>query len=383
MSVDQEALFIHKVSPGRAIKEDPAAALTLFSAAGVGSARFRALLNAFGSPAAVLAASARALREVPGIETVRASAILEAAKGSAGVKHLEMLDKCGARIISLWDEEYPKVLREIHDPPALLFVRGKPPNADTPCFAIVGTRNPSIYGVKQAHVIAADLAHQGWGIVSGMARGVDTSAHEGALQSKGQTFAVFGCGIDVIYPSENRALSDKIAIAGGLISEFLPGTEPEPGLFPRRNRIISGISRGVLVVQGDETSGAMITARLALEQNREVFALPGNIEDRRSHGPHQLLREGATLVQSAQDILDAFGASARDGRAPQPLVLPALNPSESELVGHLSAEPVHIDDLVRGLNRPVASVLADLLGLEMKNWVTQMPGKLFILKNPM
>ena len=383
MSVDQETLFVQKVSPGRAIKEDPAAALTLLSAAGVGSARFRALLNTFGSPAAVLGAGARALREVPGIDTVIASAILEAGKGKIGAKLLEMLEKCSARIISLWDEDYPKVLREIHDPPALLFVRGKLPDADLPCLAIVGTRNPSLYGVKQAHVIAADLVHQGWGIISGMARGVDTSAHEGALQGKGQTYAVFGCGIDVIYPSENRALADKIALSGGLISEFLPGTEPEAGLFPRRNRIISGMSRGVLVVQGDETSGAMITARFALEQNREVFALPGNIEDRRSHGPHQLLREGATLVQSAQDILDAFGASSRGGGGLPALALPALNPSESELIGHLGAEPVHIDDLVRELNRPVASVLADLLGLEMKNWVAQMPGKLFILKNPM
>jgi DNA processing protein len=187
----------------------------------------------------------------------------------------------------------------------------------------------------------------------------------------------------VIYPSENRSIADKIASSGGLISEFLPGTEPEAGLFPRRNRIISGVSRGVLVIQGDETSGAMITARFALEHNREVFALPGNIEDRRSHGPHQLLREGATLVQSAQDILDAFGASLRDGRAPQLPALPALNSSESEVVAQLSLEPIHIDDLVRLLNRPVASVLADLLGLEMKNWVIQMPGKLFILKYPM
>ena len=383
MSADQEALFVNRISPGRGIKEDPAAALTLFSALGVGSARFRALLNAFGSPAAALSASERALREIPGIESVTAAAILEAGRNSAGPKFLEMLEKCGARIVSIWDEEYPKLLREIHDPPALLFIRGGLPDSAHPCFAIVGTRNPSVYGVKQAHVIAADLAQQGWGIISGMARGIDTSAHEGALQGKGPTYAVFGCGIDVIYPSENRSIADKIATSGGLISEFLPGTEPEAGLFPRRNRIISGMSRGVLVIQGDETSGAMITARLALEHNREVFALPGNVEDRRSHGPHQLLREGATLVQSAQDILNVFGASARDGRTAQLPALPALNSSESGVVAQLSLEPIHIDDLVRMLNRPVASVLADLLGLEMKNWVTQMPGKLFILKNSM
>ena len=382
MTPDQAVLFAEKRSPGQAIKTDPAGTLTLFNAAGVGSARFRALLVAFGAPAQVLNASERALKEVPGVDIVTAAAIREAARNGAGARLYEMLQECGARLISIWDEEYPRPLKEIHDPPALLFVRGDLPRSEEICFAIVGTRTPSIYGVKQAQVIAADLAAQGLAIVSGMARGIDAAAHEGALQARGRTFAVFGCGIDIIYPAENRSLAEKIAQSGGLISEFLPGMQPDPGLFPRRNRVISGLCRGVLVAQGSETSGALITARCALEQNRDVFALPGNVEDRRSRGPHQLIRDGAGLIESAQDILREISAekSQAQGR-PQGRALPALNPSEEALIAHLSADPIHIDDLVRELNRPVASVLADLLGLEMKDWVAQQPGKLFVLKN--
>jgi DNA processing protein len=247
--------------------------------------------------------------------------------------------------------------------------------------AVVGTRDPSLYGVRQGHRIAEDLARQGIGIISGMARGVDSAAHEGCLQAKGRTYAVFGCGIDVIYPSENKTLAEKIEASGGLISEFLPGTRPDPGLFPRRNRVISGLSVGVLVVQGTEKSGALITARSALEQNREVFALPGNVEEARSRGAHHLIRQGAALITSAEDILAEIGVQLRSRTSLERAEsLPALNPSEEAVVKKLSADPIHIDNLVRELERPVPSVLADLLSLEMKGWVVQLPGKLFALK---
>jgi DNA processing protein len=378
----QAGLFPPRLSPAQAIHENPAATLTLFAAAGVGSARFRALLGAFGAPAEALKAGERALCQVPGIEAVTAAAIRAAGRENHGVQLAADLERCSARMVSLWEAEYPRPLKEIHDPPALLFVRGELPRGDEPCFAIVGTRNPSIYGIRQAHVIAADLAAAGVGIVSGMARGVDTAAHDGALQGKGRTFAVFGCGIDVIYPAENRSLSERIAASGGLISEFLPGVDPDPGLFPRRNRIISGMCRGVLVAQGSETSGALITARFALEQNREVFALPGSVDDRRSRGPHQLLRDGACLAESAQDILRELGqgkAASGDGSRPA-VPLPSLTPSEEAVLTQLGCDPVHIDHLVREMHLPVASVLADLLGLEMKGWITQSPGKLFTRK---
>jgi DNA processing protein len=367
--------------PGKVVHEDPAATLSLFNAPGVGSARFRALLGAFGSPSEALKAGERALKNVPGVDAVTAASIHTAGQNGEGAKLVDLLEKCGGQIVCIWDEDYPRRLKEIHDPPALLFVRGELPRTDEPCVAIVGTRNPSMYGIKQAHVIASDLASAGIVVASGMARGVDSSAHEGALQAKGRTYAVFGCGIDVIYPSENKSLAEKIIASGALISEFLPGTPPDPGLFPRRNRIISGMSLGVLVVQGSETSGAMITARCALEQNREVFALPGSVEDRRSRGPHQLLRDGAALVESAQDILKEFGAGRGQGQ-PAKIALPPLNPSEEAVVARLSSDPIHIDQLVRDLNLPVASVLADLLGLEMKGWVQQLPGKLFVRYEP-
>jgi DNA processing protein len=379
MSEELPSLFPERRDPAKAVHEDPAATLTLFNVSGVGSARFRALLGAFGSPADALKAGERALREVPGVEAVTAAAIRAAGANGEGQKLLDMLGECSGRIISIWDEDYPKQLKEIHDPPALLFVRGELPRAEEPCVGIVGTRNPSLYGIKQAHVIAADLAAAGAAVVSGMARGVDSSAHEGALQGKGRTYAVFGCGVDIIYPTENKSLAEKILASGALISEFLPGTPPDPGLFPRRNRIISGMSLGVLVVQGSETSGAMITARYALEQNREVFALPGSVDDQRSRGPHQLLRDGATLVGSAQDILRELGAGpGAEKRAA--IALPPLNPSEEAVAAKLSTEPIHIDQLTRDMGKPVAAILADLLGLEMKGWVEQLPGKLFVLK---
>ncbi|RJP81393.1 MAG: DNA-protecting protein DprA [Candidatus Zixiibacteriota bacterium] len=383
LSPIQAALFTPRRAPGEALRAEPAQALTLISAAGVGSARYRALLNAFGSPGEALKASERALCQVPGIEAVTAAAIHAAARQGTGEKLLEALSRCGARIVSIWDSEYPRLLKEIHDPPALLFVRGELPCAGEFCFAIVGTRHPGLYGMKQAHVFATDLAAAGVAVVSGMARGVDTSAHDGALQARGRTFAVFGCGVDIIYPAENRSLAERIAASGGLISEFLPGVEPDPGLFPRRNRIISGLCRGVLVVQGSETSGALITARYALDQNRDIFALPGNVDDRRSRGPHRLLREGAILAESAQDVLRELGrggsAGEEEGGREAPK-LPALTPSEESLLARIESEPVHIDQLVRDLSRPVASVLADLLGLEMKGWITQSPGKLFTRK---
>jgi DNA processing protein len=382
MSARQDSLFPQRHNFGQAIKDAPAATLTLFNVSGVGSARFRALLGAFGSPAEALKGSERALKEVPGVDAVTAGAIHTAGQDlSVGEKLFQMLSDCDGSVVSIWDEGYPRALREIHDPPALLFLRGAAPQAGETCVAIVGTRTPSLYGMKQAHVIASELAARGVAVVSGMARGVDTAGHEGALQGKGRTFAIFGCGIDVIYPSENKSLAEKIIASGGLISEFLPGTPPDPGLFPRRNRIISGLSRGVLVVQGSEKSGALITARCALEQNREVFALPGNVEDRRSRGPHLLLREGAILVENADDILRELGGSQQDaGNEIQRQPLPALNASEETLVTKLSADPIHIDQLVRELERPVSSVLADLLDLEMKGWVVQTPGKLFALK---
>ncbi|MFH1863030.1 MAG: DNA-processing protein DprA [bacterium] len=381
MDKDQAVLFSERFSPGKSISEDPIGALTLFSVPNIGSARFRALLVALGSPEKVFQAGLRALREVPGIDDTIANSILQNADLRVGERLVQKLEEAGARIISIWDSNYPAKLKEIHDPPAFLFVRGKVPEQEKQCIAIVGTRKPSIYGVRQAYRLAEELAYRGVAVVSGMARGIDTAAHGGCLQAKGETYAIFGSGIDVIYPTENRSLAQKIEATGGLISEFLPGTNPDSGLFPRRNRIISGLSSGVLVVQGSRTSGAMITARCAIEQNRDVFALPGNADDQRSQGPHDLIRQGATLVEKVDDILGIFGSQAQSKNAAEySLSLPSLNQTESELLVKMSEEPVHIDQLVNETGNSVQSILADLLGLEMKGWIEQLPGKFFTLK---
>jgi DNA processing protein len=381
MSAAQSTLFEEKHSPGEGIANDLAAALALYAVEGVGSARFRSLLQAMGSPAEVFGSSERVLTHIPGVDETTAASICASRGSENGEELFAKIQECGAMVVTIWDEDYPYRLKEIHNPPALLFVRGTLPHADEPCLAIVGTRTPSAYGITQGHRIAEELASHGIGIVSGMARGIDTSAHEGCLQAPGRTYAIFGCGIDLIYPRENKSIAEKIEQSGGLISEFLPGTKPDPGFFPRRNRIISGLSLGVLVVQGTEKSGALITAKCALDQNRDVYALPGSVEDQRSGGPHSLIRQGAVLVNCADDILSETGLRL-DGAtlAKRADELPSLNPSEQELITRLSSDPIHIDQLVRETGYQVPTVLADLLGLEMKGWVVQLPGKMFALK---
>jgi DNA processing protein len=378
---EQNTLFYKNSSPAGEIEKDPLSTIALLGVAGVGSIFFRLLINAFGSPAVVLKANTNALESVPGIGSQTAQAIVNTEIDEFCEKTYQRLIDCGAQIVSIWSETYPHNLKEIHDPPALIFVRGELPAQDEMCIALVGTRAPNAYGLQQAHRIAEDLGSRGIATVSGMARGIDASAHDGSLQGNGRTFAVFGCGIDFIYPAENKSLAHKIESSGGLISEFVPGTQPDPGFFPRRNRIISGLSAGVLVVQGDEKSGALITAKLAIDQNREVFALPGGIDDRRSRGPHNLIRQGATLVTSADDILEGLGVGTKGENSPRiEKHRPALTPSEEIVAQRLTSEPVHIDKLVQELQQPVATVLTDLLGLELKGWVVQLPGKLFALK---
>lgn len=383
MTSEQSALFDPGFEPAKEIADDPVGAIALYAVPGVGSARYRALLKAFGSPSGVFKAGAEALSKVPGLDSKTAAAIAGFQMDGSAEKMLAKLRSCQARIISIWDETYPERLKQIHDPPALLFLRGELPAQDEISIAIVGTRTPSEYGLQQAFRIAEGLAQQGVSTVSGMARGVDSAAHKGCLEGGGKTYAVFGCGIDVIYPRENKSLAAKIEASGGLISEFLPGMEPDRGLFPRRNRVISGLCEGVLVVEGGEKSGALITARCALEQNREVFALPGSVDQKVSSGPHQLIRQGATLAVSAQDILDGIGVQFNAKQVlSKTRSLPTLNPSEEELIKKLSTDPIHIDHLVRDLGKPVSSVLADLLSLEMKGWVMQLPGKLFAFRRP-
>jgi DNA processing protein len=283
----------------------------------------------------------------------------------------------GSEFIPLTDPAYPGRLRNIADPPPFLYQSGDSSILENPCFALVGSRKASEYGLRVAREIASELAAAGVVIVSGLAHGIDSAAHEGAIKSGGKTVAVFGNGLDIIYPAGNRRLAADVKERGCLISEFPRGTRPEPFNFPFRNRIISGLSDGVLVVEARTQSGALITAGLALEQGRDVLAVPGNIDSELSDGPNSLLRSGAIPVLSAQDIFDNFGwhksLHKEYSRKPD------LSGDEAEIYKHLSVKPVHLDDLIRKTGLGPGKTAEVLLNLELKGFITRKPGNYLVL----
>ncbi|WP_298432696.1 DNA-processing protein DprA [Geobacter sp.] len=342
----------------------------------VGNVLFRRLLERFGSPEAALRASDAELRSVAGVsEAVVASLRGHDPRPFADAESLALRRSGGVRIITLLDEEYPPLLREIADPPPYLYVKGTLAGIGR-AVAVVGSRRASAYGRGVTERLAEDLARHGVTVVSGMARGVDTAAHAGALKGKGRTVAVLGCGVDVVYPPENRPLFRDVAEGGALVSEFPLGTEPLSANFPRRNRIISGISHGVLVVEAAERSGSLITARTALDQGRDVYAVPGNITSGGSRGTNQLIRQGAKLVETVDDILEELPGGSAPRRFPAPAV-PQLPPEEAAVFSLLGAEPLHIDQIVAKSALTVGELSAMLLRLELKGAVTQLPGKYF------
>ncbi len=274
-------------------------------------------------------------------------------------------------VIAIHDAAYPSRLRTIYDPPSSLYVRGDIATAEAPAVAIVGARRPTAYGVAVAQQLARELAGCGVTVISGLARGIDAAAHRGALDAGGLTIAVLGCGPDVVYPSEHRRLMDEIIGHGAVVSEFEPGAPPRPAQFPQRNRIISGLSLGIVVVEGRENSGALITADAALEQGREVFAVPGRISDPTSRAPNRLLQQGARLVARVDDILDELHLPAR-GR---PVIqAPVLDEVETVVLARLDLTPVHLDRLVLQCGLPVASVSRALVTLECRGLVAALPG---------
>lgn len=287
-------------------------------------------------------------------------------------------------MVTTEDPEYPDQLREIHDPPPLLFVRGTLKSTDYRSVAIVGTRRASTYARLVSEKMAGDLARRGVTVVSGLALGVDSAAHRGALMVKGRTVAVCGCGLDVIYPKDNKKLMDEIAASGAVVSELPPGTQPEPWHFPARNRIISGLSLGIVVVEAPDTSGALITADCALEQGHEVFVVPGNVTLNNNRGGHRLIKEGATLVEDANDILNALGLADDAGQmstgaaAPEPAEPVNLSPNESAVLKALTREEKHVDDVTRLVRLTAAEVNASLMLLEMKGFIRRLPGNMFM-----
>jgi DNA processing protein len=362
--------------------------LVLKSVPGIGNLMFNRLVADIGSPAAVLQASAHRLSRVSGMTPRLVRAIRGYRCPDWVYMEIERSVKKGFRIITQSSSDYPALLLHIPDPPPLLYSYGT--MAGNQChIAMVGSRKATAYGKINAKSLAGALAAKGIAVVSGMARGIDTAAHIGALESGGRTVAVLGSGLECVYPSENMKLYHRIAESGAVISEFPLDAKPDPHHFPQRNRIISGMALGTVVVEAAERSGSLITARLAADQGREVFAVPGSIHATTAAGTHNLIRQGAKLVESAEDIIEEIapqitvspegpmgpeGATAPCPEAPQ---ANSLTDREARLLEAIGPYPIHIDELARRCNQDIGSLNAILLQLELKGAVVQEPGKFF------
>ena len=291
---------------------------------------------------------------------------------------MEKLDRYGVKVLTHHDRGYPSRLKEIYDYPPILYVRGSLLPEDEWCLAVVGTRRATVYGRQVTEEMVADLARSKITIVSGLAKGIDTIAHHSALETGGRSIAIFACGLDTIYPSENANLARRIIEQGAVISEYPLGTKPRPDNFPRRNRIMSGMSLGVLAVEAGQTSGALITTTLALEQNREVFAIPGSILSPASRGTNRLIQEGAKLVHDYTDILEELNLTAVAQQMEMKEIIPASE-TESLLLKQLSAEPTHIDEVCRSSGLPVSTVSGTLAMMELKGLIKAVGGMKYAL----
>lgn len=367
--------------------------LALSLTPGLGPSRIKKLIELYGTANRVFEASLTEL-EATGMRAISAQSITTGKSMELAQRESAKATEAGAKIISLSDPEYPSRLKEIYDPPVILFVKGGVPVLAQPGIAMVGTRHPTPYGSGMAERLSTDLASRGLVIISGLARGIDTASHRGAVAAKGKTVAVLGTGIDVMYPRENTRLTEQIvALGGALITEFPVGTPPTPQNFPIRNRIISGMSAGVLVVEAAEYSGTRITSRLALEQNRDVYAVPGNVTNKGSWGPNTLIKQGAKLVATWEDVWEelptdvqvALGAmEPNESAEPETASLfpdEARSPHETRILKLLKAdESTHIDQLVELLEEELSAseIFAALFELELNGKIRQLPGKNFV-----
>jgi DNA processing protein len=401
------------LSPAVLSREEELHWLALRLVSGLGTRNSVKLIDRFRTPQAIFRASRTELEQA-GLSGAVAQSIASGCTFEDAVTQHEKMAECDAQLVTIGDPRYPQLLRDIYDPPLLLYVRGRSELLKNICLGVVGTRRPTPYGLAVAERLSTDLAQAGLTIVSGMARGIDTAAHRGALQSAGDTIAVLGCGVDIVYPAENKKLAAQIADRGLIVSEFPMGASAFPQNFPIRNRIISGLSVGVLIVEGAQYSGSAITAKLALDQGREVFAIPGNITSKLSWGPNLLIKQGARLVQDWNDVvtelpaesrrylisrsrrvaglsdMDEDNASRNEGRAS------LLDGAHSEGAGGgvdsglgpearrvLAALPVdvavHLDDLLEKMEDiSLSELVAALFELEMLGLARQLPGKNFV-----
>ncbi|MBI2948220.1 MAG: DNA-protecting protein DprA [Verrucomicrobia bacterium] len=350
----------------------------------VGPVRVRQLLEHFGEAPAILAASKHQLLKVHGVgeETADAISLWESGVDLQG--ELRRIQEFGCHVLTQADELYPELLRQIYDPPIVLYVKGRLTEKDKNAVAMVGSRMTTQYGVEVARKLAYQLAYIGVTVVSGGARGIDTAAHQGALSAKGRTIAVLGTGINLVVPPENAELFERIAANGAVITQFPFNRTADKQSFPIRNRIVAGMTLGTVVVEANLTSGALITANMAVDYGRQLFAVPGRIDSPRSKGCHELIKKGAKLCEGAEDILSEFEyLFPQTNRLPAPNesgVLPALTLSENEqkVYAALEEEPTAIDDVIRQSGLPASAASVALLSLEMKRLVKQLPGKLFV-----
>ncbi len=352
--------------------------LGLSQVPGVGPVRFRRLLDQFGDPRLAWEAGGSELRAA-GLDQASVDALLQSRRRGALEEALEGVSRVGAEVVTGVDRRYPPRLREIHDPPPVLYLRGELTEEDAWAVAVVGTRSPRPYGRAVAQELAAGLAASGLTVVSGLARGIDSLAHQGALEAGGRTIAVLGSGIDRIYPPEHRALARRIEASGAVVTEYPPGTAPEASHFPRRNRIISGMSLGTVVIEAGDRSGALITADYALEQGREVFAVPGSVRSPKSRGTNRLIQEGgAKLTVGLSDILEELNLELVEADA-GPTRLPPRNAAEEAILSEVSEEPVHVDEIGRATGLSIEEVSSALALMELKGMVRQVGGMHYVV----
>jgi DNA processing protein len=344
----------------------------------IGSIRTQALLKHLGSLGNVFKASEDELGKVEKVGPILAARIPQAIKEIDLKKEMDLIKKHKVKVITFLDKDYPENLKNIYDPPVVLYVKGEILPEDKLSIAIVGSRLASFYGLQTAEKLGFELASHGITVVSGLARGIDSSAHKGALKAKKRTIAVLGSGLANIYPEEHKELAKRISESGAVVSEFPMTMIPDKGNFPRRNRVISGLSLGVVCVEAAEKSGALITCDYALEQGREVFAVPGKVDSITSKGTNKLIKQGAKLAQGTEDILEELNIELLYHSANGEFLNPLLDKDESLVYTLLSSEPKYIDDICQESGVSLSRISKILLGMEIKKFAKQLPGKNFV-----
>ncbi len=357
---------------------DPEAYIALNMIRQVGPVRVRRLLEVFGSPQDVLRAGEEKLQTITGIGRDVAKSLRGWESQVDLAAELALVKDFGAKVVTMGCADYPALLREIHDPPIVLYVWGDLQDRDRHAIGVVGTRKPSVYGASCAKKLSYQLASAGVTVVSGLALGIDTAAHQGALAAKGRTIGVIGSGLMALYPPENAVLAEKITTSGAVVSEFSMTVQPDRQTFPMRNRIISGCSFGLLVIEAGGRSGALISANQAGEQGRSVYAVPGRIDTPSCIGSNRLIQQGAKLVTSASDVLDDMGLLFAEQPRLQPSPAPELSGNEALVYAAMGDEEFHIDEIISRCGLPTPAASSTLLALEIKKLVRQRPGGRFV-----